>query len=201
MTADEFRELIAAVTDADLLGTCLFDDATPYVFEEDRDTWEGFRAEIAVELGIAAADIRVVGSGRLGFSVKPGTNLRPFTDESDVDLIVINSELFDFIWFALLDAAYPRPPATNLVGGWLQKRREDLYTGWISPLEIRLDRRIFGAKAEPLLSFNSRWFNTLKKASRLPTRRHEDVTGRVYRTLRHAELYHLNSLGALRSSP
>jgi hypothetical protein len=115
-----------------------------------------------------------------------------------VDVIVINSELFDFIWLALLDAAYPRPPATNLVSGWLQKRREDLYTGWITPLEIRLDRRIFGAKAEPILSFNSRWFNMFKRVSRLLIRRHEDVIGRLYRTMDHARLYHLNSLAALR---
>lgn len=198
MSPTEFRELIATVSDAELLGPSLHDDLTPYVFDSEEELWEEFRNEIAAELGIAASDVRVVGSGRLGFSLKPGTNLRDFTDTSDVDVIVINAELFDYLWITLLDAAYPRPPATELVGGWLQNRKSDLYTGWITPLAIRLDRKIFGTKAEPVLSFNSRWFNTLKRVSRLPVRRHEDVQGRLYRTIRHAELYHLNSLAALR---
>src|SRR5207248_10751700 len=102
-------------------------------------------------LGVSAADIRVVGSARLGFSIKPGRNLKLFSDASDIDVIVINAELFDYIWIRLLDAAYPRSPATELLGGWLENRKNDLYTGWITPLAIRLDRRIFGAKAEPVL--------------------------------------------------
>ena len=31
-------------------------------------------------------------------------------------------------------------------------------------------------------------------------RRHEDITGRLYRTWEHAELYHLHSLASLRKS-
>jgi hypothetical protein len=200
MTSDEFRLLMANNTDADLLGPCLNDDFTPYVFGARTDIWNDFRAEISGELGIPAADVRIVGSARLGFSLKPGTNLRRYRDASDVDVIVVSAKLFDYVWVSLLDAAYPRPPATHLVGGWLQQRRDEVYTGWITPLDIRLDRRIFGARAEPVVSFNSRWFNTLKRASRLVIRRHEDITGRLYRTLEHATLYHLNSLATLRKT-
>jgi hypothetical protein len=200
MTSDEFRQLLPTRTDIELLGLCLSDDFTPYVFGSRNDVWGDFRGEIAGELGIPPVDIRVIGSARLGFSLKPGTNLRSYGDTSDVDLIVVNASLFDYVWVALLEAAYPRPPATQLVGGWLQKRRDEIYTGWITPLEIRLDRRIFGSKAEPVVSFSSRWFNMLKRASRFIIRRHEDVTGRLYRTLDHAKLYHLDSLAALRKT-
>src|SRR6266568_4700859 len=107
MTRDEFRQLVTATSDTDLLGPCLYDDATPYVFDSDPARWETFRGEIAAELGIAAGDIRIIGSARLGFSLKPGTNLKQFTDASDIDVIVINAELFDYIWISLLNAAYP----------------------------------------------------------------------------------------------
>jgi len=200
MTSDQFRNLLDVSSDADLLGPCLNDDLTPYVFGARTDIWTDFRDEIAGELGIPPAHVRIVGSARLGFSLKPGANLRRFGDTSDVDVIVMNANLFDYVWLSLLDAAYPRPPATQLVGGWLQNRRDEIYTGWINPLEIRLDRRIFGARAEPVLSFNSRWFNMFKRVSRLIIRRHEDVTGRLYRTVDHATLYHLNSLAALRKT-
>jgi hypothetical protein len=200
MTSDDFRQLVANNKDEDLLGPCLINDLIPYVFGARKDNWSDFKAEIAADLGIAPTDVRIVGSARLGFSLKPGTNLRNYRDTSDVDVIIINPKLFDYVWLSMLEAAYPRPPATQLVGGWLQDRRDEVYTGWINPLEIRLDRRIFGRKAEPVLSFSSRWFNIFKRVSRFVNRRHEDVTGRLYRTLEHAVLYHLNSLAELRKT-
>jgi hypothetical protein len=200
MTSGDFRDLLAHRTDEELLDPCLHDDQTPYVFDPAPNSWDAFRTLLVTRLGVARPDIRVVGSGRFGFSTKPGHNLRSFQDTSDIDLIIVNSDLFDRLWIALLVAAYPRPPITQLVGGWLKNRRNELYTGWLTPLEIRLDVTIIGAKARPVLEFNVQWFNALKEAARHAPRRHEDITGRLYRTWRHAELYHLQSLAALRRS-
>ncbi len=97
-------------------------------------------------------------------------------------------------------ACAARPPFTSYLGGWLGKRRSEVYTGWLTPLEIKLDAKIVGNRAKPVLDFNFRWFNTFKAASQHPPRRHEDITGRLYRTWEHAELYHLNSLASLRKS-
>ncbi|HXR03237.1 MAG TPA: hypothetical protein VN836_00840 [Verrucomicrobiae bacterium] len=202
MTPDEFRQLLVEQTDLQMLGPCLHDDITPFVFEPKPDTWNAFRDELAVQLGVARGDVRVVGSGRLGFSMKPQGNLVGFKDKSDIDVVIVNADIFDHLWFSLLDAAYPRRPFTdaNRLGGWLRDRSSEVYTGWITPLEIRLDSKIYGPKAKPVLEFNVRWFNTLKQVSRHPPRRHEDVEGRLYRTWRHAELYHLHSLAVLRKS-
>jgi hypothetical protein len=200
MDAEELRELVQGRTDAELLDPCLRDQGTPYVFEPQPAAWDLFRDELAAGLGVARADIRVVGSGRFGFSMKPGHALRAFRDTSDIDVAVVNSDAFDRLWLALLAAAYPRPPYTELLGGWLRKRTAELYTGWLSPLKIRLDARIVGAKARPVLDFNSQWFTTLRRASRYPPRRYEDITGRLYRSWEHAEMYHMHSLAALRKS-
>ena len=200
MTADEFRELLAARADAELMGLCLRDELVPFVFEPRPDAWDVFRDVIVAAFGGNRADITVVGSGRLGFSLKPDRNLAAFTERSDIDLIVVNPDLFDALWLALLSAAYPRPPVTDRLGAWLRDRRNELYTGWISPIEIRLDIAIYGAKAEPVVGIRAQWFDTLKEASRHPPRRHEDIRGRLYRTWEHAELYHVNSLAALRRS-
>jgi hypothetical protein len=200
MTSEEFRNLLQQQSDLQLLDPCLRNDETPYVFEPQPASWSTFRDELASELNAAPQDIRVVGSGRFGFSMKPGHNLRSFRDTSDIDVVVVNEELFDRLWLALLDAAYPRGAINTKFGGWLNTRRNELYTGWLTPLEIRLDLKIFGSKAKPVLDFNVRWFNALKKASRHPVRRHEDITGRLYRTWRYAELYHLDSLATLRKT-
>jgi hypothetical protein len=200
MTSEEFQDLLQRQSDLQLLDPCLHDDRAPYVFEPDVPRWDAFRDELVSGLGISRTDIRVVGSGRFGFSMKPGHNLKSFTDNSDIDVVIVNSDIFDELWLALLSAAYPRPPIVQRLGGWLERRRNELYTGWLTPLDIKLDKRIVGVKAEPVLTFNTRWFNTLKQASRFPARRHEDITGRLYRTWRHAELYHLDSLARLRNS-
>lgn len=198
MTANEFRELIDRRTDQELLDPCLRDEAIPFIFETNPPSWDTFRETIVERLGIERSDIRVVGSARFGFSMKPGLNLRAFRDTSDIDVVVVNASLFDELWIHILEAAYPRPPVTQRLGGWLESRRNELYTGWLTPLEIKLDITIIGARAKPVLDFNLRWFNALKEASQHPPRRHESVTGRLYRTWRHAELYHVNSLAALR---
>jgi hypothetical protein len=115
-------------------------------------------------------------------------------------VIIVNAALFDELWLALLEAAYPRFPLTTRLGGWMKERMNEVYTGWLTPLSIKLDYKIVGARAKPVLDFNFRWFNTFKVASQYPPRRHEDISGRLYRTWEHARLYHLDSLAKLRKS-
>jgi hypothetical protein len=200
MTSAELREMILDQNDTQLLEPCLHADTIPYVFDSKPATWDAFRDLLVQRLGVSRPDIRVVGSGRFGFSLTPGKNLRPYQDDSDIDVIVINTVLFDQLWLLLLEAAYPRSPITEMIGGWLGRRRNEVYTGWLSPLEIQLDAKIFGPKALPVLDFNTRWFNTFKEASRHPPRRHEDISARLYRTWQHAELYHLGNFATLRKS-
>ena len=132
--------------------------------------------------------------------MKPWANLKTFTDRSDIDVVIVNSDLFDTLWLALLDAAYPRSGISGKLSGWLKERKSEVYTGWLTPKKIYLDARIVGPKALPVLNLRTRWFNALKKASNHPPERHEDVTGRLYRTWQHAEFYHLHSLDELRKT-
>jgi hypothetical protein len=199
MTPAEFLELLQSQTDEQLLNPCLREDVVPFVFEPRPNRWEDFRDGLISDLGIGRADIRVVGSGRFGFSLKPEYNLRRFRDESDIDVLIVNASLFDHLWVALLTAAYPREPLAHRIGGWLENRRNDLYAGWITPSSIKLDITIV-PKAKLILDLRARWFNALQRASRFPPRRHSGVRSRLYRTWRHAELYHLHGLGKLRQS-
>jgi hypothetical protein len=200
MTPYDFRKLTEEQADGQLLGPCFHDDLIPFVFETEPATWDAFRTEIIMQLKVAETDIRIIGSARLGFSLKPYANLKMFNTKSDIDVVIVNADLFDWLWYALLEVAYPTPWLKEHYGGWLASRKNELYKGWLTPLEIKLDAKIFGKKAKPILEFNSRWFNALKQASRHPPRRHENVNGRLYRSWKHADIYHLNSLAELRKS-
>lgn len=197
MTPDEFRVQLANATDDDLLNTTLRDDTVPYVFDPDPPSWTSFKNVLSEQLGLGDAPIRVIGSGRLGFSLAPDKHLKVFTDTSDIDVAVINETAFDGLWLQMLHAAYPRPPV-QMVGS-LAEVRNTAYAGFFTPLSIRLDARILGDKVLPVLQTRTRWFNTLKDAARLAPRRHEDISCRLYRTWAHAEFYHRHSLALLKA--
>ena len=114
----------------------------PYVFGPKPAAWDTFRDLLVSNFNVGRTDIRVVGSGRFGFSLKPGQNLKNFSDTSDIDVIVVHPALFDELWLALLRAAYPRFPLTIHLSGWLGRRRNEVYAGWLSPLDMRLDKKI-----------------------------------------------------------
>lgn len=199
MTPDEFRADLESKSDDALVELSLVDDTVPYVFDARPQSWAAFRDQLAQKLDVGVGEIRIVGSGRFGFSLKPGNKFRDFRDTSDIDVVIVNSVRFDELWLALLRAAYPRAEAVSLLPTWLAKRRNELYTGWLSPLKIKIDLKIF-PRGAPVMAFNAKWFNALKGASQLPTRRHEDISGRLYRTWEHAALYHRSSLSALRAT-
>jgi hypothetical protein len=81
--------------------------------------------------------------------MKPGRNLMRFRDTSDIDVVIVSENHFDYLWLALLAALYPRGPLVERMayGGWVQQRKNEVYTGWLSPLEIKLDVTIFGPPA------------------------------------------------------
>jgi len=200
MKPDDFRQMLNATADADLLGVCLRSEDVPFICK-DIVGWTAFRQEMANGVvGMAERDIRIVGSARFGFSTKPRNHLRKFTEESDIDVVVVNETLFDRLWIALLEAAYPRMAADREIGGWNLPGRTELFAGWLTPTKIRVDWQIVGQRGVPLFQFRQKWFDALKLAARHSTKPHNDIQGRLYRTWRHAELYHLFSLAELRRS-
>jgi hypothetical protein len=123
-----------------------------------------------------------------------------FRDDSDIDVLIVSQTLFDDFWIALLAAAYLRGNVAEDLAGWLRKRRNEVYTGYITPTEIKLDATIYGARARPILDLRTKWFTALNEASEFPIRGYEAINGRLYRTWQHAKLYHLNSIASLRHS-
>src|ERR1041384_1493203 len=67
----------------------------PYVYRGDAPRYNAFREEIAGKLSVHETAIRLVGSAKLGFSLSQDHLLRPFSRESDLDIVVVEPELFD----------------------------------------------------------------------------------------------------------
>lgn len=196
----EFRELVlkrdydAIVQQHIFAGDC-------YVFRDRPAALEQLRARLAKPLRGQPDDIVVVGSGKIGFSLRPENFGRSFRDESDVDVVVVNAALFDRVWTALLKWNYPR--RYHLGGAdaaWQEKRLDDLYWGWFRPDLIRFGGLTFPKALKPLRDLSTQWFNLFHSLGRDTEFATREFKGRLYRTWDHAALYHRNGLRKLRGA-
>lgn len=83
-------------------------DKETYYFKIKINTyWKEYNLKIAQVLGIHLNDIYIIGSGKIGFSIKPENEGRVFDgkfektnlvkDKSDIDIAIVNTKLFDYI--------------------------------------------------------------------------------------------------------
>ena len=56
------------------------------------------RSEMASHFKIHPNEVLVIGSAKLGFSIAPHKRYRPFSDQSDIDVVMVSPFLFDKIW-------------------------------------------------------------------------------------------------------
>src|SRR5215210_5245198 len=73
-------------------------DRTPFLFQEDRLGYLSLKAKLGSLLDIDPHDLLMVGSAAVGISLSPTKNLRPFDDESDIDIAVVSQRHFDIAW-------------------------------------------------------------------------------------------------------
>ena len=93
-----------------------------------QDKYFDLRSEIAERFQLHPNEVLVVGSAKLGFSIVPDKLYCPFRDESDIDVVIVSSKLFDEIWEAVFNYK-------EAVGYWPEYKKftEYLFRGWIRP--------------------------------------------------------------------
>ncbi len=94
----------------------------------DEDRHFDLRARVGSKFGIHPSEVVLVGSGKLGFSVKPSRRFEPFGEASDLDLALVSQHLFNRYW----QEAY----AFEANGGtWerVSEFKDFLFRGWIRP--------------------------------------------------------------------
>lgn len=56
------------------------------------------KEEISEHFDVQFNDVIIVGSAKLGFSIKPSKRYSPFGEDSDIDVAVVSTALFQRIW-------------------------------------------------------------------------------------------------------
>jgi hypothetical protein len=199
-SAEEFEQLLLTDPIDDLVINHIL-TGVPYIFREDGNAATVLTEHLAAALGKLPGSIQVVGSGRLGFSLNPKNFKRPFSDASDLDVAVIDEELFDSVWHTLLEWNYmrrhklPKPEWK-----WLKTRQSELYWGWLRPERLsRHEGLLFPEILKPIRDFATLWFNAFRSLGQTRTFASRNVSGRLYRSHEHARLYHRHGLQLLKA--
>ena len=93
-----------------------------------RNQYLDLRSEVAEKFQLHPNEVLVVGSAKLGFSIVPKKRYRPFCDESDIDVAIVSSRLFDEIW----ETVFLYKEAVGYWPGYKEFTRY-LFRGWIRP--------------------------------------------------------------------
>lgn len=64
----------------------------------DNDQHFRLKEEICEHLKVDFSSVILVGSGKLGFSIKPDKRFQSFGDDSDIDVAVVSPNLFEKVW-------------------------------------------------------------------------------------------------------
>ena len=94
----------------------------------DDDRYYLLRARVAAEFALHPNEVLMVGSAKLGFSIVQNQRYQPFGEESDIDVAVVSSQLFDIFAQATFDYRQHSPY-------WPKYETfvKYMFRGWIRP--------------------------------------------------------------------
>ena len=200
-TAKEFQKILLNQPLDRIVQDHLF-EGVPYAFRDSPRGFATLRDHLGGKLNLPQKNISIVGSGKIGFSLNPDNFGRQFSENSDIDVLVVNESMFDSIWLNILKWHYPHKLATRgwMDAKWARTNRRNIYLGWFDPSKIRFKGLSFPNVLKPLRDISSNWFNAFRSLSRHQMFASRDFSGRLYRTWDHALLYHIDGLRQIRNA-
>jgi hypothetical protein len=198
LSQHELRGKLRTTEPAEFCRDILFADET-WLFEDRArtvvGTYDEFRATVARTLGIGNADVALVGSSKLGFSLNP--KVRPLLGRyrraeirdrkpSDLDLIIVKPGLFNECWESLLAAYY--------LGFWrAEYHRDEVFRRFVS---LRDDARYPVRHLMEVIASMGQLKRDLQTTFRITTA----INYRIYASMDDAIKYHEYGIGALKKA-
>jgi hypothetical protein len=166
-------------------------DDVPFAFEGAPDQFEAMRERLSSKLGVAIADITLVGSGRFGFSLDPTRWGIAFSERSDLDIVVVSSHLFHTAWLDLGRNWRKAQLGDSRLHRSVSRHRDDLvFYGRIIPADL-----------PGIIRLSRPWFEVFGGLGGIPLLARRDVRAQLWDCWDHARLYYRNSLAQVRTEP
>jgi len=185
-TSAEFRELLRTTDDIEEVLYKHILEGLPYAFHDSESDYTKLRRHVSTVLEVPMRDLTIVGSGRIGFSLDPNQFGRPFSDTSDLDMVVVSAPVFDSAWMELLRPKYHDYDLTDQEREWLKEHRRYIYWGNIRPARLPVATQI-----------GRKWLEAFRGLSKYPEFARQEVNGWLFRSWWHVHLYYSRSLKEL----
>jgi hypothetical protein len=157
----------------------------PFVFRDVPDAYQDFAGTLAAQFRTPTADISIIGSARIGFSLSPDKFGTPFHAKSDLDTIVVNAAMFDIAWFQLYNVGNRRFSMDQRVqSAFQQHRTNNIFFGFIVPELL-----------PGIVTLSNLWFNVFQQiGGRIRVLAGHKINGRLFRTWDHVKAHQKYSL-------
>jgi hypothetical protein len=157
----------------------------PFFFKDNLDSFISLKEEIADKFNLHPHNVLMVGSAKLGFSISPDNNWKIFSDDSDIDMVLVSERAFQSVWKELFlfnsNIARHQREEDNFT-----KFKNYFFRGWIRP---------------DYFSFNypgkKDWFEFFSSLTKKYGAGHK-IVGALYYNYDFFEKYHINNIDNLR---
>ncbi len=156
----------------------------PTVISED--SYYRLKEAIVARFELNFTDVLMVGSGKLGFSIKPGRRWQAFADRSDIDIAIVSHRLFESFWNQLHEYFAQG-------GDWPNRRdfTKYFFRGWIRPDKFPPTERF---------QLATEWWEFFNELSQQETNGKYQIRGGLYYSWRFLETYHCKCIKDCRNS-
>lgn len=161
----------------------------PICFKGNIDSITGLKNKLSSYFSLHKKDMEIVGSAKLGISLSAARFGKPYDARSDIDFVVVSSDLFDIAWHELLKLDFQ----------WyklLQKERVSLtdcyhtiHKGYISPDKLPTN-----------LDFAKKWWKIYMDLSNREEYEYRKIRGRLFKNWWFVEKYYSKQLVDLKKS-
>ncbi|WP_447739585.1 hypothetical protein [Aeromonas veronii] len=153
------------------------------------DIYHHFKVVVSNALDVPVKNVAIVGSSKTGYSITPGRSYSLYSNDSDLDLVIVSEKLFMELWGGYLSfvnsfsgRAYNQI-AKNVFKHFISVKQSDL-TGDLLPYFSEWTKRVDALKRDLELTF------------KLPS----EINYRVYDEWKYVEQYHVSGLNVLMES-
>jgi hypothetical protein len=187
MSFEEFKVYLTTHTDEEIVQYLLFDEI-PYCFKNNMNMYKEFRSNVCNKLSIHQQDFTIVGSAKVGFSLNPSKIGVEFNEASDIDIVLVSNEMFEYLWNKLVE--YRKSEFYNLNEN--HKKRFKELQNIIFYGQIRMD------KLSNSFDYAKNWweiFNALSIDKRYGSRA---IRASLFKTWKYASRYYENGISRIR---
>jgi hypothetical protein len=157
-----------------------------YSFTNDRELLWHLKSLLSKSFNIQIRNLEIVGSAKLGVGYNEGMYNKKFSEESDIDIVIVSNDLFEKAWFELLQIEDNYYDLGESGRGFLEEAYKTIHAGFISPDRIPKS-----------MEFHKKWWAVFEGLSNKSEYDNRKIRGRLFKNWWFVEKYYSKSFSKI----